>query len=98
MSVGDIENGFNHKENFKKVREGAYRCNCTREEKCRECEFESACVYCIGGCYAEFGDFIRTTHICEITKLQVKWARYYWTKYYEKKGLPPITDWSTFRQ
>ena len=96
MSVGDVENGFNHKENFKKVREGAYRCNCTREEKCRDCEYESACPYCIGGCYAEFGDFIRTTHICEVAKLQVKWARYYWTKYLEMKGKPIPEDWSTF--
>jgi radical SAM protein with 4Fe4S-binding SPASM domain len=35
---------------------------------------------CIGGCYSEFGCFKRTTHICEITKLQAKAARKYWTR------------------
>lgn len=90
LSVGSIEEGLNHKENFLKVREGAYRCNCTKDEKCRSCEFESACSYCIGGCYSEFGEFKRTTYICEITKLLVKWARIYWQEYNKKHGLPKI--------
>lgn len=90
--VGDVWNGFNHKENFKKVREGAYRCNCTKDEKCKTCEYESACSYCIGGCYSEFGEFRRTTYICEYTKLQVKWARKYWDAYNELEGLPKV-DW-----
>lgn len=85
MSVGDVENGFTHSENFKKVREGSIRSNCTKDPKCRECEFESACSYCIGGCYAEYGDFIRTTHICEITKIQVEYARKYWARLGEYK-------------
>lgn len=88
MIVGDIWNGLNHKEVFKTVREGAYKSNCTREEKCKTCEYESACSYCIGGCYAEFQDFIRTTYICEITKLQCKWSKIYWNEYNKKKGLP----------
>lgn len=78
MQVGDVWNGFNHSENFTCVRDGAIRDNCTKEDKCRNCEYESACTYCIAGCYAEYGDFIRTTHICEIIKLQCKWANYYW--------------------
>ena len=80
MCVGNVDEGFIHKENFKKVRDGAIRNNCTKDPKCRECEFEFACRYCIGGCYAENGDFIRTTHICEITKIQVEYARKYWAR------------------
>lgn len=78
MTVGNVDEGFIHKENFKKVREKGARCNCTKDPKCLECEYESACAYCIGGCYAEYGDFVRTTHICEITKITVEYARKYW--------------------
>lgn len=80
MCVGDIEHGFTHPENFKKVRDSAIRANCTKDPKCINCEYEPACAYCIGGCYAEYGDFIRTTHICEITKIQVEYARKYWAR------------------
>lgn len=79
--VGSAKEGFIHKEIFKKVREGAYRANCTKEEKCRTCDIESACAYCIGGCYSEFGEFRRTTYSCEVNKLLVKWAREYWRIY-----------------
>lgn len=79
--VGTARDGFTHKENFIKVRKGAYRDNCTTEEKCRTCEVESACAYCIGGCYSEFGCFKRTTYICDVTKILVKWARVYWEEY-----------------
>ena len=81
MVTGDIENGFNNFQNFFKVLENSEKKNCTKEERCKECEYESACAYCIGGCYSEFGDFIRTTYICEITKLQCKWAKVYWNEY-----------------
>ena len=84
MCVGNIRDGFNQTENFVKVSCGAIRNNCTKDPKCRECEYEPCCSYCIGGCYAEYGDFIRTTHICEIIKLQCKWARIY-KKLYEEK-------------
>lgn len=80
MCVGNVEEGFNHKENFKAVRDGSARCKCTKDPKCLDCEFEEACAYCIGGCYAENGDFTRTTHICEITKILVEYARKYWAK------------------
>ncbi len=80
MCVGNVNDGFIHSENFKCVRNGSARCNCTRDPKCKDCEFEPACAYCIGGCYAEYGDFIRTTHICEITKIMVEYTRKYWAR------------------
>jgi len=86
MCVGNVWDGFNHKENFKKVTDGAIRANCTRDPKCLDCIYEKACPYCIGGCYAEFGDFIRTTYICEITKLQCKWTKIYWDEYDRRKN------------
>lgn len=86
--VGSVFKGLYNKKGFEQVREGAYKDNCTKEEKCRTCEYESACSYCIGGCFAEHQDFIRTTYICEITKLQCKWAKVYWNEYNKKKGLP----------
>lgn len=92
MVVGDIEHGFNHPENFKKVRDGGCYETCSREEKCKTCKFSSACSYCIGGCYAEFGDFIRTTHICEVTKITCKWSKVYWNEYNKLEGLPMEYD------
>lgn len=77
--AGSLDKGIN-KEIFKSVREQATKENCTRDLKCRDCEYESACVWCVAGCFAEYSDFIRTTHLCEITKLQCKWAQ----KYLEK--------------
>ena len=79
MCVGNVDEGFTHSENFRCVRIGASRANCSKPE-CKDCEFEEACAYCIGGCYAEYDDFIRTTHICEITKIQVEYARKYWAR------------------
>lgn len=90
--VGTAKDGFTHKENYLKVRQGAYRENCTKDEKCRNCDYESACSYCIGGCYSEFGEFRRTTYICEVTKLLVKWSRVYWDRYNELEKLPKV-DW-----
>jgi uncharacterized protein len=92
--VGTAKEGFTHKENFLKVREGAYRFNCLHDGKCRSCEVESACPYCIGGYFSEFGEFRRTPYICEITKLPVKWARRYWDEDNRLKGLEPI-DWAS---
>ena len=86
MCVGDVDHGFNHKENFVAVQEGSIRANCTKDPKCLECEYEPNCAYCIGGCYAEHGDFIRTTHICEIIKLQCKWTKIYWDRYDANKN------------
>lgn len=93
MCVGDVENGFNHPENFVKVQQGSIRANCTRDKKCLDCKFEPECAYCIGGCYAEYGDFTRTTHICEITKLLVKWSQIYEQEYIKLTGREP--QWKT---
>jgi radical SAM protein with 4Fe4S-binding SPASM domain len=41
---------------------------------------------CIGGCYSEYGCLKRTTHICEITKLQAKAAEKYWKRFDEANG------------
>ena len=88
MCVGNVNEGFTHPENFVKVQEGSIRKNCTKKEECISCEFEPECAYCIGGCYAEYGDFIRTVHICEITKLICKWSRIYEEEYRKKYNLP----------
>lgn len=78
---GSADRGMYNKDAFRRVREGAYRASCTKEEKCRTCEYESACPYCIGGCFAEYGEFRRTTHICRITKIQCAAAEKYWQAY-----------------
>lgn len=98
MCVGDTETGFSSAYNFRTVADGAIRSNCTKEQKCRDCEFEHCCHYCIGGCYAEYGDFIRTTHICEVTKLTCKWATIYWDEWEKNhtyKGDDQLCIWST---
>lgn len=87
MCVGNINEGFSHPENFVKVQQGAIRANCTKEQKCKDCKFEPDCAYCIGGCYAEYGDFTRTTHICEVTKLLCKWGDIYEQGYRKLKNL-----------
>lgn len=86
MCVGNVNEGFNHKENFTLVQECSKRCNCTKDPKCLECDLEYMCPYCIGGCYAEFGEFKRATYICEVTKLQAKWADIYWHEYDKLEG------------
>lgn len=83
MCVGCINEGFTNKENFTRVQEGGVRKNCTKDPKCLECEFEPACSYCIAGCYSEFGEFKRTTYICEVTKLMCKWSKIYWEQYFK---------------
>lgn len=50
---------------------------CTKDSKCLECPVESVCIWCASGCYKEHHEFIRTTHTCEIIKLQAKWAGIY---------------------
>jgi uncharacterized protein len=82
--VGDIWNGFNNKDSFRKVRE-ATRAKISPPE-CLECEYEPSCSYCIGGCYSEFGCFKRTTYICEITKILAKAAEEYWKMYDKAEG------------
>jgi uncharacterized protein len=82
--VGDIWTGITKKENFRKIRDATRRAISPPE--CLKCEYEPTCSYCIGGCYSEYGCFKRTTHICEITKLQAKAADNYWKKVDETDG------------
>jgi uncharacterized protein len=81
MSVGDIDKGLVDKGNFIKVQQASR--GAISDEECLNCEYESACAYCIAGCYAELGEFKRLKYICRITKLQVKWAKEYWRRYNE---------------
>jgi uncharacterized protein len=53
--------------------------------KCKTCPIESACKWCIGGAYSQTGRFERQTYICEVIKLQVKWARIYWERFDNNK-------------
>jgi uncharacterized protein len=82
--VGNVNDGFNRKDRFIIVREA------TRDkvspDKCKACPIESMCPYCIGGCYAEFGEFKRTTYICELAKVQDKYTKLYWREYDKLEG------------
>jgi uncharacterized protein len=84
FNVGDVDNGFIRKDRFKLVRSK------TREkisdDECKNCPIESMCPYCIGGCYAEFGEFKRTKYICEVAKLQDKYTKLYWREYDKLEG------------
>lgn len=76
--VGDIKEGFTHKERFREVKEATRRK--ISSKYCMSCEYEAGCPYCIGGCFSEFGKFKRTEHICTISKIRNKWARIYWKR------------------
>lgn len=76
FSVGDVWHGFNKKNRFGIVRDQ------TREKispkMCFECEHESACAWCIASSFAESGKFYRQVNICEVNKIQSRWAKKYW--------------------
>jgi uncharacterized protein len=82
--VGDVWNGFDHKEKFKEVRSQ------TREkisdEECLNCPVESTCSWCIGGSFADKGCFYRGKNICKVHKIQSKWAHAYWEEYKKLEG------------
>jgi uncharacterized protein len=78
MSIGNVNEGITRPEIKDMILTGSKRCNCTKEEKCLTCECEPICNYCIAGCYDEFKEFKRTTHTCEVAKLEYKWTKYYW--------------------
>ena len=82
--VGDVWNGLNHKERFEMVR--SHTRGKISPEKCLSCSVESSCAWCIGGAFAEKGEFYRQTNICEVHKLQSKWARKYWEEYDKLEG------------
>ena len=81
--VGNVVDGLIHKDTFAAIR------SMTRErispDKCKSCEIESVCPYCIGGCLAEYGEPKRQTYICEVIKLQHKWAKEYWNRFEQLK-------------
>lgn len=81
LSIGDIWSGFTHKENCELVRTQT-RLKIS-DEKCLSCPIESTCAWCIGGAYAEKGEFFRGVGICPTKPLQEKYARLYWNKYHE---------------
>ena len=78
---GDVNTGIWFPGAVDLILEKSKRSECTKDPKWLKCEYEPCYPFCIGGCYAEFGDFIRTTHIYEITKLQAKWTETYWREY-----------------
>jgi uncharacterized protein len=82
--VGDVWNGLNHKERFEMVRQQTRRK--ISPEECLACAMESSCAWCIGGAFAEKGEFYRTVNICEVHKLQSKWSRRYWEEYDKLEG------------
>lgn len=82
--VGDVNKGIYRKDRFELVREQTRAV--ISDEECLNCPIETMCPYCIGGCYAEFGEFKRTKYICEISKLQDKYAKLYWREYDELEG------------
>jgi uncharacterized protein len=82
--VGDVWNGLNYKERFEIVRQQTRKK--ISPEKCLSCDVESACAWCIGGAFAERGEFYRQTNICEVRKLQSKWSRKYWEAYDRLEG------------
>jgi uncharacterized protein len=75
FNVGDIWEGFSRKDRFCTVRDQTR--GKISPNKCMTCEHESSCAWCIGGSYAETGEFARQTYICEVHKLQSKWAKIY---------------------
>lgn len=84
FSVGDVWTGFSRKENFAIVREQTRKK--ISPQKCFDCPVESSCAWCIGGAFAEKGEFYRQVNICEIKKLQDKWSRKYWEWYDKDKA------------
>jgi uncharacterized protein len=79
FNIGNVEEGLTNKHRLTIVQEQ------TREkispEKCKTCDCESLCSWCIGGAYSENGIFYRTTSYCEVTKLRAKYSRLYWKAY-----------------
>ena len=85
LVIGDIENGFYDPNPDLKLIQTATRLNISKQQ-CINCPIETMCSWCPGGCYSEYGEFIRQTHICKIHQLQDKWSRVYWNRYEESKG------------
>jgi uncharacterized protein len=82
--VGDVWNGFTHKDRFCIVR-GQTRSKISSKE-CLECKWERGCAWCIGGAYSERGEFYRPMNICGVHKVQAKWTEEYWRQYGSNNG------------
>lgn len=84
MPIGNVDDGLIYIDNIKKIQEAT---NVSiSSEKCIKCQIESMCPYCLAGCLRNDGEFRRTTYICDVAKLQDKWAKYYWREYDKKHG------------
>ncbi len=79
MIVGDVNNGLYNKNIFNLIRQQDR--TKISPEKCKSCDIETGCAWCIAGCYSEFGDFKRQTYICETQKIITKWAKKYQSIY-----------------
>lgn len=77
--VGDVWNGFTHKERFQIVR-NQHRSKIS-SQTCLDCKWEKGCAWCIGGAYSEKGQFYRPMNICGVHKVQAKWTEEYWRQY-----------------
>jgi radical SAM protein with 4Fe4S-binding SPASM domain len=76
--IGNVSEGLIQKNNLKRIRELTPRKISLPE--CLNCNHESVCEYCVTNHYSENEEFKRTTHLCEIIKLQCKAASLYWKK------------------
>ena len=82
--VGDIKTLFFDKAKAELIHENAMRDKITKDEKCKTCAFEEQCAFCPAGCYGEFNELKRTTHICPITRVQSEVALDYWRRIDER--------------
>lgn len=83
MSIGSVDEGITRPWLSQYIQDNSMRPVVSAGLECESCGHESACPYCIAGAYDEFKEFKRTTHICEVTKMQHKWAKEYWRRYDE---------------
>lgn len=86
MKIGSVDEGITNVPLMKHIQKCSFRSFCTMDKKCLSCKYEPACSYCIAGCYDEFHSYVRTTHICEITKILCKKASEYWKEYERLEG------------
>lgn len=75
MVIGDVEKGLYNKDIFELIRQQDR--TKISPDKCKSCDIETGCAWCIAGCYSEFGEFKRQTYICEAQKIITKWAKMY---------------------
>lgn len=74
--VGDVEKGFTHKYRFKEIQKQTRKK--ISPKKCKECNIENSCAWCIAGSFSEKGKFYRQTYLCEVKKLIHTYSTKYW--------------------